>query len=388
MRPAAWWWLCVPAFALGTPACSVFDETLLADDAGTGTDTGSGRDAGPDATTADGGFDAACALSRPPVRPSTADGPDGPELVIALRHLTVDQGDGRWRTIGFDLDGLCTEPPELVAECVPRTASAMTPEDGVGGVDNALGQSLLEVLLIAYPEIPADINRTTDAGNGVIVMRVRGWNGEPDDPSVSVMLAQSRFATRALDDGGIPDASAAVIQEDGGGLPPPPVWDGRDAYWLAVDSFVDGDFDRPRVEVSAAYVANGTLVVPLPDGIEVLFLGRERGFFFRIIDAIFAVTLPTDGSTVPHAAVAARWPVTNVLDSLPLYGVCEGTEDYRRFERLADLTADVRTVPGSGGPDAVCDAISMGIAFDGVVARIAGIAAFRDDPTPCADAGP
>lgn len=368
-------------------ACEVFDESLLPSDAGT--DAGAPpRDTGVDAPTSDGGLDTGCALARPPGRPDAPDGPDGPEVVIALRHLTVDQGDDRWRTIGFDLDGLCTEPPTLVAECVPRTASAMVPEDGEGGVDNALGQSLLEVLLIAFPEIPADINRTTDNGNGVIVIRVRGWNGGPDDPSVRVMLAQSRFGTRSLDDGGIPDASAAMIAPDGGGLPPPPAWDGRDAFWLAVDSFVDGDFDRPRVEVSAAYVTGGTLVVPLPDGIEVFFLGRERGFFFRVIDAVFAVELPTDGVTVPHAAVGARWPVTNVLDALPLYGVCEGSMDYRNFERLADLTADLRTVPGSGGPAAVCDAISMGIAFDGVVARIGGVASFRDSPTPCVDAGP
>ena len=382
-RPWMRWWL--PILASLTIGCSVFEESLLDTDAG----TDAGRlalDAGSDASP-DAGFDAACALTRPPVRPTASDGPDDAEVVIALRHLTVDQGDERWRTIGFDVDGLCTVPPELVAECVPRAASGMTPEDGEGGIDNALGQSLLEVLLIAFPEIPVDINRTTDAGNGVIVLRVRGWNGAPDDPNVTVMMAQSRFGTSALDDGGIPDASTAVIYPDGGGLPPPPAWDGRDAFWLAVDSFVDEDASRPRVEVSGAYVAEGTLVVPVPDGIELAFLGRERGFFFRVIDAVFAIELPTDGTTVPRAVVGGRWPVAHVLDALPLYGVCEGSDQYRQFQRLADLTADVRAVPGTGGPGAVCDALSIGVAFDGVVARIGGIASFRDNPTPCTDAG-
>lgn len=342
---------------------------------------------GPDGSP-DAGFDANCALTRPPARPSATDGSDEADVVIALRHLTVDQGDDRWRTIGFDVDGLCTDAPDLVAECVPRVASAMTPEDGEGGIDNVLGQSLLEVLLVAFPEIPSDINRTTDAGNGVIVIRLRGWNGTPNDPNVTVMMAQSRYGTRALDDGGIPDASTAMVYPDGGGLPPPPAWDGRDAFWLAVNSFADGDFDRPRFEVSGAYVADGTLVVAVPDGIELAFLGRERGFFFRVIDAIFAIELPTDGTSVPRAVVGGRWPVTDVLDALPLYGVCEGSDEYRQFQRLADLTADVRTVPGTGGPGAVCDALSIGVAFDGVVARIGGIASFRDNPTPCADAGP
>lgn len=361
----------------------MFDASLL--DAGEGRDVLVPPDAGaPDADT--------CMHSVPPPRPDVEDAPDVQEIVFALHDLVLDQREERWRTIGFDLDGLCSDPPEPIVECLPESISAPPEIDGVGGIDNALGHHLLDLLLFATPDFSADLERNARIGVSTPILRVRHWNGTPNDPEVEVAFTQSVVGTPALPDGGPPALEIpprGYDYDDGGNAPPLPQYDGNDWWWVRHDTFLDGDPDRPRVRDDRAYVAGGVLVVTLPDRFPIHFAGSTRTFTVVLTDAWITGTLRDDGRVLENAVLGGRWPVVDLIDTLDSAGICPDQTEYGIVVRVTDFAADVRADPRSVGPGVVCDAISVGIGATGASSRIAAIVDTFGTPNACAarDAG-
>jgi len=375
--------LCLGCMGLCASGCRAFDETLLE----------KAVDAGTVDAAMDGGMDAAtpgCTLRRPPPRPDVPNGPGTGEVVFALRDIVLDQDGDRWRTIGYDLDGLCSEAPDPEVECLPPSPSAAPETDGEGGTDNVLGHQVLPVLLVVQPDLEEESREEENHGTGVIVIQVRGWNGEDDDPRVDAIMSQTVFGTRPLPDGGAPDAQVpdgGIRHGEDGNAPPLPEWDGKDWWWSRDDGFLAGNPERPRVQDDNAYVSGGMLVMRIPDNFPIIFGGTRRGIVFVLTDAILTLRISEDRQRVEEAILAGRWPVHAILEEIEHGGICRGSDDYRRLERIGDLAADVRVVRGSGGPGAICDALSIGIAYSGVRARWAGVAPAGGIPNPCADAG-
>ena len=364
--------------------CRVFDETLLVEDGGTMPDTG--PDAPAADTSHDGGFDAgpACPLRHPPPRPSEPDdGESLADIVFAFDNIDVDQGED-WATIGYDIDGLCSVGDTPQVECYPPAASGVPELDGEGGIDNVLGHQILPLLLLQMPGLPAESVRDLHHGIGPPVLIIRGWNGEDDDSRVEVIWSQADFGTPALPDGGVPVPmipDGGIIYEDGG-VPPLPAWDGTDYWWVRSDFFLDGDPTQPLIRDENAYVADRTLVIRLPARVPLIFSGSVRALVVRLVDGWFTVDISDDNETAT-AVLAGRWPVADGLVDLAHANICPGTDQYRMVVRVMDLTADVRTVPGTGGPEAVCDAISLGTTFDGRRAHFGGVSDRFEIPTPC-----
>ena len=354
----------VAVVALGSVACSVYDPALLTTDAAVARDLGVRRDLGTTCTT--------CPAGRPPPRPASPDG-NGPEAFYALRNIQIVQDGNRWKTIGYDLDGLDTQDVSDPVECTP--GMGRDPEtDGEGGVDNAFGHLITPLLLAADPEIEREGQANETAGLGAVLLRVIDWNGGPDDARVHVTVTQSVFGTPkvggAIPDAGVPDGG---VDYDAG-VPPLPRWDGNDAWWGRSDSFFGGDESRPRIFDDNAYVANGTIVMRLPDRRDVIFSGNERGVLFKLTDATLTAHMTSDGSTVDRALLSGRWSANDILDAIPFAGVCPGSPNYRLLENLLTTSVDVRSTPGSGGAGVSCDALSVGLAFDGTRATWAGTA--------------
>lgn len=363
--------------SLACAGCRVFDASLLEE-------LDAGSDAGP--PPVDSGLDGAnCALTLPPPRPDVGDGPDIGEVVYVIQHVSFDQRDDRWRTIGYDLDGLCSDPPEPVVECLPPAPSAPPEIDGVGGIDNAIGHNLFSLVLFALPDFQADTDHNLGLGIGVPIFRIRGWNGEPNDPLVDVTFVQSAWGTPGLPDGGAPDAQipdGGIIYEDGGD-PPLPRFEGNDYWWARADQFLAGDPERPRVRDDRAYVADDMLVVTLPDRFPLTFAGSIRRLVITLTDAVLTAKLSADHQRIERAVIAGRFPIIDVLDTLDSVGICAGTMEYMTIRRLTELGADVRATPGTGGPDVICDAISMGVEGTGVRAHFGGVSDLYGTPNAC-----
>lgn len=368
----------------------MFDESLLEADAAvidTGTDAG--PDAGHDASDVPRDAGPACPLVKPPARPAVDDGASMGEVVFALRDFDLDQGE-EWSTIGYDLDDLCSMPPAPEVECFPPAASGVPELDGPGGLDNAFGHQVAPLILTARPDLAEHIYNQHVNGGGNLLVAIREWNGEADDPRVDVVVSQAAFGAPALDDGGMPD----VTIPDGGFDPvsaptPLPAWDGRDWFWVRAEAYLDGDPSRPLLRDDNAYVAGNSLVVRLGDRVPLVFASAtaERGVIVRLTDAVLVLEISEDRATVSRATLAGRWPIVDMLGDIEHSEVCPGTDDYRTFGRLLDLAADVRAAPGTGGGTARCDAVSVGIGYTGMRAHVAEVTDRFGFPTPCTDAG-
>jgi hypothetical protein len=347
-------------------ACSVYDPSLVA-----ATDAGADRTSPP---TDLGRTD----LRKPPRRPTIADSGDM-EITFAMKDVLLSQG-AMWSSIGYDLDDRNTTVDDPDTECTPP-ASEMLVFDGDDGIDNAFGQIIYPLVAAVRPTLQTEARAAQNAGRGTLLVRVRGWNGSNDDPRVDVTVAQSVCGTSAR---GIADVS---VQPDGSctarGSPlAPPLWGGDDTFFLRSDAFVGGT--TPRISDNNAYVAGGTIVMRLPAGTEVLFFAEPGSVRVRFSEAIVTGQMSADRSRLEDVTVAGRWSLTELLVAGVGVGICESSSGFPLLKRTLDQRADLRAVPGSGGPGATCDAVSLGVRFEGYRAHWGSIVPAPEPPTaPC-----
>ncbi len=368
----------VAVLALG--ACKVFDAGLIEPPE----DATPSSDAPPpdvplvDAPTPSG------LRKVPPRPPMEAEGPDEAPVLVALRDVALNQDADRWRDIGLDLDDLLTEPPVPEAECEPPSETAEPELDGNDGIDNAFGSRLFPIVRLALADLEALSRTNQAAGIGAILLRISDWNGTRNDPRVSVWLSQSAAGTSA-EPSAVRFEGMELVDATDGTAAPLPAWDGGDHWFPRDDTFFMGDVSRPRVVDDNAYVSDGTVVMRLPDRVDILFFaGTEAGVRVRLTDAYAFGTFDDDFSEIAVATVAGRWAVLDLLDTGDNIGICVGTPQRNIVEAQLDTIADVRSTPGTGGLGVTCDAISLGVTFRGLRANLAEVGPSRPLPNPCA----
>lgn len=289
----------------------------------------------------------------------------------ALRDVVLEQSGELWRTTGFDMDGYCTRPPDFEAECVPPRITSSREIDGEGGIDNAFGRTFYPFVQLAVPDLEQVARDHQAAGRGAVLVHVSGWNGDADDPRVRVWVGVSSWGTSEG------EKAPPEVRYDGmtpvlldGREPMPPAWDGEDWLFARDDNFAGGDPRSPLLVDDNAYVANGALVVRLPDRTEIVFIGATNGVLVRITDGLLVGRL-VDGRI--EATLGGRWAVVDIAQSAQAVGVCPGSAQYDLLETQLDVIADVRSRPGTGGPGVRCDAISAWVLMTGQRARWGGI---------------
>lgn len=94
-----------------------------------------------------------------------------------MKLSVVDFGDptrtDRWRTLGFNYDGLCSTEQSLLA--CRRRAGGRAPEEGDAGIDNAFGLRMIEIFtaFVPYPSASwsgGSFLELDDAGNGLLLL--------------------------------------------------------------------------------------------------------------------------------------------------------------------------------------------------------------------------
>ena len=312
-------------------------------------------------------------LRKPPARPTSADGDDGAEYLYGLRAVVLNQDGERWRQIGLDLDDRNTQPPDFDKECKPPRR-AQPPTDGEQGIDNTFGSDLFPLVDLTVPGLEATARAAQDEGK-LPVLRIRGWNGEDDDPRVDVTITNAIFVVPGTADMA-PEIEAVDFEPrylSDGTRPPFPNWDGNDYGWFRTETFLDGDPDRPLLRDDNAYIANRVIVARLPERIEILFPAEEVGVLVKVTGAIAMGRLSDDLTSIENVVVAGRWAVNDLLSTAENVGVCRGTPQYDILSGQLDTIADIRSNPGTGGPDVLCDAISLGVGFTGSRMRWGGL---------------
>lgn len=324
-----------------------------------------------DASLLDASIDAAavCNPKRPPAAPAPS-GTDGPEIVFALRDVTLEQASPF--DLAYDLDGLCSAEPERAAECTaPSGADFET--DGPDGTDNVVGRVVIPSIVVFHGPVDMPLRQQQALGLGTILLRVRGWNGEDNDDRVSVAFAGGAFGTPPLMDGSAPPLPAP------GTLPPPPAWDGRDFFW-ARDADFAGDPEMPRYIDDAAYVVDRLLVARPPDGASFVLESTDASLEIALSGALFTATIDAGATGLSNAILAGRWRGTDLVGTMASYGICDGTMENDRILLLLEMNADLLAAPGMGGD---CTALSTGIGFTGVRVSWAGLATPLTPPVGC-----
>ncbi|MBX3249850.1 MAG: hypothetical protein KF901_21915 [Myxococcales bacterium] len=373
------------AFVILLTGCQVFDPALVAppaDAAEPEVDSGP-VDAGGAVTCSDG-----TPLRRPPPRPAGDAGGDQ-TIIIGLRDVGLRQTGDSWRDIGFDLDGLCTETALSDVECVPP-ADVAVQLDGNGGIDNAF-HSLFEVVNLVFPELASTAVMSALDGVGVVTLTIRGWNGTRNDARVDVSLAQSVAGIPGTGQAAPPDVEIRgddyrvypAGSGEGATPLPRPAWDGEDWLWVRDEAFFMNNPEQPRVRDNNAYIADGQLVVRLPDRVEIIFAGDEQGIRVLLTDGYAVGTFDEAFERVSPMTVAGRWSVLDMLDTAAAVGICAGSTEYNILQNKLNEVADVRAVPGTGGMDVECDAVSIGVNFEGYRVRIAGLTPGQPLPNVC-----
>lgn len=355
--------------------CQVYDPSLVEDDSGPGPDTG------------------AATLRQPPPRPTVADGDDGEERIYGLRMVMLNQDGERWREIGYDLDGRFTASPDFSTECTPPRR-ARPPVDGEQGIDNVFGAELFPLVDLTVPGIETNARAAQEEGK-LPVLRMRGWNGEDDDPRVDITVTNAIFMTAAESDGSPPEIEVVDFEPQrvsDGTRPDLPAWDGTDYGWFREETFLEGDPELPLLRDDNAYVVDRLVVARLPERVDILFPAEDLGVVVRLTDARATGRISDDGDTLEDVVVAGRWAIIDLLGTAENVGVCRGTAQYDILTGQLDSIADIRSAAGSGGEGVTCDAISLGVSFQGSRMRWGGLTPgppvrnVCDDPLP--DGGP
>ncbi len=330
-------------------------------------------------------------LATVPGRPSpgTSSPDDDVEAVFAFRNVSLDQSGDRWRRFGLDLDGMNTSSIDAPAECV--AANGNPPLDGNKGIDNSFGQYVLPTIMSLISCLEDNIALNQGRGRGTVLLRLRNWNGTPNDAKVDVSVLSAVDGTSLDDVSGVqwggPNGSSLMLPgtiEEA----PDPVWDGEDYYFVDPLSVVAEDIERPEVWKTDAYIRNGRVVLPVDTGATFVFL-TGPGSFSISINGFLIADISEDGETLEKGLLAGRFPAGELIATLEPLGICD--EAFRgSVVGLLTNNLDLHGDPGVGSPDDQCTATSVAFSFQGIRARIADRIAPVElpIPDPCANGGP
>jgi hypothetical protein len=329
---------------------------------------------------------------RPP--PSTSSKADDVEATFALRNVSLDQSGDRWRRFGLDLDGMNTTSISDPAECV--AADGAPPLDGDKGIDNAFGQYVLPTVVDLLPCLEDNIALNQGRGKGTVLLRLRGWNGAPNDAGVDVSVLSAVDGTSLADvsvlEWGGPGGADLMLPGRSGGEAPDPAWDGEDYFFVDPESLVAGDMDRPEVWKTDAYISNGRVVLPVDTAATFVFL-TGPGSFSISLNGFLIADISEDGQILEKGLLAGRFPAGELVATLKPLGLCDDSFRESVIGLLTDHL-DLRLDPDVGRPDEECTATGVAFSFQGIRARIADRVApvALPIPDPCAgvnqDPGP
>ncbi len=303
---------------------------------------------------------------------STSSPSDPLDFVAVLARLHLGVGPDAGGPYGFNLDRTCTCPEK--DSCVRGLAAdggKLPPAcDGVDGIDNS-GLGLFELFAKSNLISEATFNDALGSGASGVFIRIRGYNGQPDDAQVQVSVYSSRGFS------GYPDAG--------------PKFDGNDVWLVDDSSITNGNVDAPKYTTASGYVRGGVLVATLKFPIVVgsknfdpIVIELQSGMIVARLDVVAQKLVKLSGR------VAGRWEASKMLTSLqalndPLQAgqhLCGTDPTYQvvkpKICEYVDITADP-TDDGTG----VCNALSMALGFEAAPAKFGAVTPPVKPSQPC-----
>jgi hypothetical protein len=340
---------------------------------------------GPLPDASEGGVGGGCRHASWPEPPETSDPGSDIDLVLVVRQ--VDFGETSLQNgpaVGYDLDGRCTCQGEG-SSCLEPSWATADHCDGPDGRDNAASQ-LFHTLSVFTDTLSSEANsQTAAAGTWSLVVRLRQYNGQPNDQQVEASL----YPSPGRDND--PCFGGAYT----------PAWDGTDEWPVAADS-LEGfggasadagtgaggcqpdaggglDIDAPRYTDPAAYVHDSVLVANLPEA-GIVFSSSSRSTTMKITAGFLTARLEVDPLTgrwrLREGLLVGRWKLSDFFAMLGTFTtggqpLCTTNLVYGVVKTEVCGYPDVAS--SLGGPTTACDAISFGMGFEAEQARLGNI---------------
>jgi len=331
----------------------------------------------------DSGVVSTCAdAARPPARPATeTPGSAGDvSFLVGLRSVTLGAGK-----VGFDLDQRCTCLGEGASCASKLDAGEAGVCDEPGGRDVAINRFLDSLVVVAKGFSEEDINAAIAKGDFGLLVRVENYNGGADDRAVkATVYVASGLGTPSGDAGTDAKADTKGDAKDGdaaddGGASDEWTWTVEPAS--AVDG---GSPTEPLAFVDEdAYVVGGVLVsqrlnrvaVILPSSVGPLGLQSEQGILsarivpdgrgsFRLVEGQLGLRIRMESMLETMGRL--------VVSTIPLCTTPFYADLKTKVCAVADLTRNPADDPAGTGD---CNAISFGLGFETVPAKITGLKA-------------
>lgn len=313
----------------------------------TTTTTAPPEDAGPDVAPG-------CMHASYPDQPKVPDLAAGPDVVFAVRK--VDLGELSDPVPGLDLDKECTCFEGTGDSCA--TKQPMPQCDSEGGIDSATSGLFkrLTMYLDSSNFGSALYSSRADQGFWTILIKLTGYDGEPDDPVVNVTIFVSP------------------------GLGKQPLWDGTDEWPVAAESFapdggMDGGPPPPLYVADGAYVANNVLVATIPS-VGFRLSAAEYPFDIKLVGGVLVGPLKGSGPSlhIEKGVLAGRWRSGDFLASLSSFEVL-GSKlcmDNLAYSNVRGAICNARDILANGtdAKSKPCDSVSLGVGFEASQAKI------------------
>ena len=280
-----------------------------------------------------------------------------------------------WRTLGYDLDHVCTGPSESkenVGTC--RRVDGANQDvliDGDGCRDNNFGAHVIALIAVTNPNFEDTTNTGLTKGANTWVFVIDDLDDGPDDAYAPGILYH-----------------AAAI--DGTWTP---AYDGTDVRTASSDSVVGNDLTKPLTTFPKGFVRGNVWVSGLDETVSLSLPVGSFAVGLPLVGASITIKLSDDHKTALDGIVAGAIPwagfesvLRPVADSS---GVCPGSSLYtsllKTVSKFPDVSVGSPTLQDLG---MTCDGISFGIGFDLAPVRpITAVTPAPPSPPSRCDAG-
>ncbi len=260
------------------------------------------------------------------------------------------QSNTAWKSYGYDLDGLVTDKSSTNVCTLAAGAPKTVQVDGLSGIDNSWGQSILPIIQTAASLPTPSQNETAfiDQGSFTIQIQVTGLSDDPQQSAIG--LSSQVFVSGAYGNG-------------------TPAFDTSTNWPVLSTSVVDGATiaSGSTVQFNASYVSNGTFVSGA--GPNPVLLSIDVGGIIMPL-AIHEAIITFDHTA--HAD-ALNGTIAGVIDTQEFLtalqkvagsistSLCGAAFDgiAAQIEQAQDILKD-----GTNVPNVSCNGISIGVGFN------------------------
>jgi hypothetical protein len=276
-----------------------------------------------------------------------------------------------WGNYGYNIDGLETTAQSTNVCTLATGAEKQNQTDGPGGVDNSFGKTIIPLLNTVEPNISATISNSIQAGSFTIML---------DTVGLDSTATQTASGITGQVFGGVPFAQGPNADLNDA-APAVPSFTTADNWplnpsFLATGTVIgDGGTTGPvsnvqsNIQLTGGYIVNGTYVSGAPTTITLTITVQGNPLPIKIQHAVVTFNHTAAGA-VSGGIISGVILTTDLVNSLQ--GVagaispsfCNDSPAFQSIVSSIEAAADILH-DGTNAAGTPCDAISIGIGFDG-----------------------